>query len=388
MPAKICLVTPEYPPARWGGLARTALKVSDHLAGLGHEVHVVHFIPVDGPPPLLDESRATTRRGPVTVHDVLVGRESFPHGRTLWDCPHTLTLMTLFESLETLHRRERFDGFVSFFLYPASYVTGLLARRESRPHVACAVGNDVKKYPFSPEKLAVCRHALESADRLVFLSHDLMNLAHAVTPVRDKSRVIYNSVETGRARWKGPARDGSFRVGAAGIFKHAKGLPYLFKAAAILAESGPVSLELAGETRPEEVPVRDGLMERLNLGGRVRFHGVAPHEDMPAWLAGLDVFALPSVSEGCPNVLMEAMAVGAPCVATRVGACPELVEHEVSGLLVDYGDSADLAEALGRLRDDPDLTARLGRAGAERMAMFSAERERAAWGQVLTEALG
>lgn len=385
MVKKICLVTPEYPPERWGGLARTAQRVSGHLAALGYAVHVVHYVPTDGPPPLLDENRRTERRGALTVHRVVVGRERFADGRSLWDCPHTLTLLTLFESLEILHRAERFDAFLSFFLYPTAYVAGLLARREGLPHVACVVGNDVKKYLFSPEKTAVCRSGLENADALVFLAGDLLNLADALTPVRAKARIIFNAVTPGKARWQGPGTQRPFTVGVAGIFKHAKGLPYMFKALAALRRGGEIRLELAGETRPEEIPVRDALLERYALRDAVTFRGVVPHEDMPGWLATLDAFALPSVSEGCPNVLMEAMAVGLPCVSTRVGAAEELIQDGVSGLLVGWADSEALATALERLRGAPEYARALGRQAAVRMELFSPEREREQWAKVFRE---
>lgn len=382
----ICLVTPEFLPARYGGLARTAARVADHLAGCGLDVQVVHAAPVDGPPPLLDENRRTWRRGDVIVHDVAMGRERFEDGgRSLWDCPHTLSLVMLHESLEILTREQGFDAFVSFFLYPVSYVTGLVARKAGVPHLACAVGNDVKKYLFSPEKAALCKMALERADRAVFLSEDLLDLAQALTPVRHKSRVIFNSVTVPGATWNGPSHSGGFAMGCAAIFKHAKGLPYLFKAVAELAETGEATLMLAGEARPEEAPQWEALLDRTGIRQRVRFSGVIPHEGMNAWLAGLDAFVLPSVSEGCPNVLMEAMAMGLPCVATRVGAVEALVEDGVSGLLVPWGDSKALARALARLRADPALAASLGRNARQRMAGFSPSRERQAWGEVLGE---
>ncbi len=383
----ICLVTPEFPPARWGGLARTALRVAEHANAMGLDVHVLHFGVGTGSP-LLDECRITTHREGITLHHTTLGREPMPTaGRSVWDCPHTLTLQTLFENLEILDREQGFDAFVSFFLYPTSYVVGLYARRERKPHVACLVGNDVRKYFFSPEKVAVCRHALENADRMVFLAQDLLDLADCLAPVRDRSHVVYNSVRPSPLYWPGPGLGSPFRVGAAGIFKHAKGLPYLLKALALLRRDGDIRLELAGETRPEEVPILEKLLEHHAIRDVVTLHGVIAHEDMPAWLCDLDAFALPSLSEGCPNVLMEAMAVGLPCVASRVGACAELMEHGASGLLVPWGDASALASALARLRDDPELAASLGGAAQRRMALFSCERERQGWERVLREVL-
>jgi glycosyltransferase involved in cell wall biosynthesis len=251
--------------------------------------------------------------------------------------------------------------------------------------VSCVVGNDIKKYLFSPEKSFLCKSGLDNSDRVVFLSNDLMEMAHAVTPVREKARIILNSVKIPEEKWNGPSIDRPFTIGCAGIFKHAKGLPYLLKALAGLRLTGPATLELAGETRTEEIPLREFWLDRLSIRDTVRLLGVVPHEELPAWLAGLDAFVLPSVSEGCPNVLMEAMAVGVPCVASRIGATDILVEHGVSGLLVPYGDSHALAEALSKLREDPELAVYLGRAARERMKLFSPERERREWTAVLRE---
>ncbi len=385
---KICLVTPEFPPANFGGLARTAERVAHHLAAEGLAVHVAHTAVAAGIPPLLDENVRTRQQGDLVVHEVSLGRESGgDRERELWDCPHTLTLMMLFESLEILQRREDFAAFVSFFLYPVGYVTGLAAARFGRPHVSCAVGNDVKKYLFSPEKAFLCKSALDNSQRVVFLSNDLMELAHAVTPVKEKGRIILNSVRAVEEEWPGPSANRPFTMGCAGIFKHAKGLPYLFKALAALRSTGPAVLELAGETRREEVPIAEFWLDRLSVRDAVRLAGVIPHEEMPAWLAGLDAFVLPSVSEGCPNVLMEAMAVGLPCVASRVGATDILIEDGVSGLLVPYGDGAALARALARLREDRELALSLGRAARARMRLFTPEREGREWTAVLREVL-
>lgn len=385
---KICLVTPEFPPANYGGLSRTAGRVADHLSTTGFEVHVLHAAVVEGTPPLLDENDRIRRQDGMIIHEVTLGRECcHERQRSLWECPHNLSLMMLFESLEILHGREDFDAFVSFFLYPVGYVTGLVARRFDRPHLSCVVGNDVKKYLFSPEKAFLCKSGLDNSDRVVFLSNDLMELADAVTPVRKKARIILNSVTIPHETWRGPTADGTFTIGCAGIFKHAKGLPYLLKALAGLRRAGPATLELAGETRAEEVPLLEFWLDRLSLRDAVCLRGVVHHSGMPAWLAGLDAFVLPSVSEGCPNVLMEAMAVGVPCVASRVGATDILVGNGVSGLLVPYGDSNALAGALSGLREDPELAGYLGQAAQERMKLFSPERERGEWSAVLRELL-
>jgi glycosyltransferase involved in cell wall biosynthesis len=112
--------------------------------------------------------------------------------------------------------------------------------------------------------------------------------------------------------------------------------------------------------------------ERLGVAGRVVFAGY--RSDVPALLAGCDVFCLPSSKEGLPLVVLEAMAQGKPVVATAVGGTPELVLDGVTGLLVPPGDARALADALGALLADPARARRLGEAGRERVLReFSAD---------------
>jgi glycosyltransferase involved in cell wall biosynthesis len=84
----------------------------------------------------------------------------------------------------------------------------------------------------------------------------------------------------------------------------------------------------------------------LGLDSRVRFLGRQPHEAIPRWMSAVDVFCLPSRNEGCPNVILEALASGKPVVASRVGGIPELLTEGANGYLVPPEDPAALARAL------------------------------------------
>jgi len=384
---KICIVTPEFPPEQWGGLARTVGRVARHAVGMGLEVHVAHLNVEESPLVLLDENRTSRRMDAAMVHRIGVGRERILDGaRDLWDCPHTLTLRMMYQSLEMLHREEEFGFFHSFFLYPVGFVTGMLARRLERPSMVTLVGNDIKKYLFSPEKVAVCRSGLENADRVTALSRDLVEMADALTPIQDKARIIYNSVEIPGDPWKPDrSRITPYRLGCAGIFKYAKGLPYLMKAVAQLGGNRKVTLELIGKLRRSEEETYETMARRTGIRDIVRFREALPHDEIPEWLRSLDAFVLPSVSEGCPNILMEAMAMGLPCVATRTGAVGDLMEDGVSGLIVPWGDSAALAAALETIIDHPDRAEAMGAAARRSMEDFSPERELDAWKEVYGE---
>ena len=110
------------------------------------------------------------------------------------------------------------------------------------------------------------------------------------------------------------------------------------------------------------------LADQLGLGGRVEFTGWLEAERARATLAAATIFVLPSFVEGMPMALLEAMALGLPVIATPVGGVPEIVTHQVDGLLVPPGDVDALAAAIARLMSEPALRERLGRAARETAA--------------------
>lgn len=103
---------------------------------------------------------------------------------------------------------------------------------------------------------------------------------------------------------------------------------------------------------------------RQTLGARLILAGM--REDIPAMLAAMDVFCLPSYREGMPRTIIEAMMMGKPVVATNIRGAREEVVAERTGLLVPTRDPAALAQAFARLLDDPMLCERMGQAGRER----------------------
>ena len=97
-----------------------------------------------------------------------------------------------------------------------------------------------------------------------------------------------------------------------------------------------------------------------------RVHILGFRDDIPDILAAGDIFAMPSLSEGLPLALVEAMSFGLPVVVARVGGVPEVVTDDVEALLVPPSDAGALASALRRLIDDAELRRRLGDAGRTR----------------------
>lgn len=122
-------------------------------------------------------------------------------------------------------------------------------------------------------------------------------------------------------------------------------------------------LLIAGEG--EDRPRLETLISELDLSSSARLLG--HRTDLRDWYEAMDVFALSSLREGLPNVLLEAMALEVPVVATRVAGVPRLIREGAEGLLVDPGAPEPLAEALGRVLGDAGLRASLARAARARV---------------------
>jgi glycosyltransferase involved in cell wall biosynthesis len=112
------------------------------------------------------------------------------------------------------------------------------------------------------------------------------------------------------------------------------------------------------------------FVQRHELQTQVVFAGF--RNDVAQLLEALDVFVLPSITEGIPIALLEACACARPIVASRVGGVPEVIRHGESGLLVDVGDVAGLAGAIDGLLNNRALAQRLGcQAAADVTARYS-----------------
>ncbi len=186
--------------------------------------------------------------------------------------------------------------------------------------------------------------------------------------VAEKVRIVHCGIDPNVFR--AAARTGAsreLRILCVGRFDEVKGHSVLVDACRRLADRGvPFRCDIVGEG-----PLRADVETRIRAAGledRVHTLGPRPRPEVVRMLAEADVFALPSVMaangerEGIPVALMEAMATGLPVVTSRLSGIPELVEHEVSGLLVEPKDAAGFAAALERLSSEPQLRERLGRA--------------------------
>ncbi len=259
--------------------------------------------------------------------------------------------------------------------YPDGWAAVSLARRAGLPVVLKVHGSDVLQVDEYPGRRRGTVEALRQADRVVAVSRDLARRVVELGADPGRVHVVYNGVDEqvfhpgdrGQARTRlglDPLRPLLLYVGN---LLPVKGPDVLVEACARLAAEGrEFDLHIVGRG-----PSREPLARRaaeLGLAGRVRFHGVVAHGELPDWFRASDLLVLPSRSEGVPNVLLEAAACGTPVVASDVGGVPE-VAHLSASRLVPPGDPGRLAEAIDRmLSESPRLhppETRVGRSHVE-----------------------
>lgn len=176
--------------------------------------------------------------------------------------------------------------------------------------------------------------------------------------------VIYTGVEPPQTVATRPVLDPEHVpvIGTAGPLESIKGLPYFIGAAQrLLAEGWDAEFLVAG-AGPEEANLRR-LARELAIDKRVTF--VSGMYDFTPSLAAMDVFCLTSLSQGLGTIMLQAMALGKPVIATRVGGVYAVVRDGETGLIVPPSDSARLAERIGELLGDPVRSRAIGEAGRQ-----------------------
>jgi glycosyltransferase involved in cell wall biosynthesis len=161
-------------------------------------------------------------------------------------------------------------------------------------------------------------------------------------------------------------------VGTVGRISKEKGQIFLVNAAPAILEDFPEAVFLIigdGELKDECA----GRARALGLEKNFIFTGI--RNDIPVLLAGMDVFVLPSLDEGMPMAVLEAMAAGKPVVATGTGSIPRIIDEGKNGLVVEPGNSAALSGAVKRLLKDPAAAAVMGSAALNRIkSEYSADK--------------
>ncbi|XXX79305.1 glycosyltransferase family 4 protein [Sorangium sp. So ce134] len=274
-----------------------------------------------------------------------------------------------------LRREFPYDVILAAWAYPDTVAAEVFAREAGVPLVTTVLGSDINEQPRDAVLRAQIAPALQRCARVVAVSGALGERLVELGVPRERVVVQLNAVDGARFSIRDRAAPRQ-RLGLpadakvalyAGYHVPEKGVDVLVEAMARLAEAGRRDVHLMMVGGGELLEPLRARVRALGLADRVRLFGWALPAEIPEYMAACDVFCLPSRREGCPNVVLEALASGRPVVATRVGGVPELVREGQggNGLLVPAGDPQALGDALVRALDTAwDPAALRGSVGA------------------------
>jgi glycosyltransferase involved in cell wall biosynthesis len=200
--------------------------------------------------------------------------------------------------------------------------------------------------------------ASRCADRMICVSKDSTRLCHGGGINSESVRTILNDIDLERFQFSGPVMKGpALYVGRLSPEKDVASL--LQAVALVVAELPNFRLQIAGTGKCLAELVAPAQL--LGLNDHVEFLGEV--QNVQQLMRRASVFVLPSLTEGIPLTVLEAMACGLPVVATRVGGTPEAVTDGMTGLLVPPSQPAQLADALLHIYRNPEAARRMGVAG-------------------------
>lgn len=340
------------------------------LRDRGHDVRVVS--PKGWAPPGL--SRWSSYRDVVaedTVDDVVVHyprKLTLPGGR-LGHRNADAFLLGIRGTVRRIHAEWPIDVIHAHMMVPDGWAAARMGHELGVPAVGTAHRADVLDVPAQGAKARMrVAEAIQTLDAVVTVSRAIGDAADAIARPRRPITVVPNGADAAVFMPRDPA-EARRRLGIpaegpvisyVGKLVPRKGVDTLIEAMGILAAraAGAPRLVMAGIGGMRE-PLEQRAAQ-LDVADRITWLGKVPHDDVGWVMSAGDVFVLPSLSEGLPTVVCEAMACGLPVVATAVDGTPEIVDDPATGLLVQPHDAGGLAAALARVLDDPDMARAMG----------------------------
>ena len=356
---KVCFLSDTYPPDV-GGLAISTERNARLLAQAGHEMHVC--VPSASLPP--GKVQKTVENG-VEVHRL--GPQKKIHD----------TLTDWFELVTGLGRELSFDLLHGFFAAYAGYLAAYAARYlgarigATVPSVVSVRGNDLDRLLFDPARAPFILYALEQADAVTAVTQDLRRKVLALVN-RQKVVHVPNSVDAELFRPSNPnvalrtklGLDQGYVLGFVGEARAKKGLSLLLKAFAKVATKVDAHLLLIGGLWPKDEEVYQ-LFCRRNPQLSLHLVPYVPQSELVGYYNLMDLVLMPSLRDGLPNALLEAMACERTVVASDVGGLSDVIEDGENGFLIPPRDKQALVDRTLSALADADQRRVLGRAARE-----------------------
>jgi glycosyltransferase involved in cell wall biosynthesis len=345
---RLLLLTERFPPDI-GGVATSAGRITQVLTQLGLEVDVVTWSRYLQP-------------GEVSKTDIpqvyRVGL--YRH----WD----MTMPSTLNFLDWLHKSHKYDAIWGHYLFPSGFLATWFGKLQGIPSIVSARGNDIDKEMFPPGDFARLKWTLETADVVTAVSRDIARKIELLSG-RDDVAVIYNAVNPEVFKpvfsKEGENRKSTLGIqpdevvlGFAGELREKKGQQFLLQALTKVREKRPACLLIIGEVRASQEGILQAYkLQNPDLAQRIIITGHLPDPEAVAQHLQLcDVYLQPSLWEGLPNALLEAMACGCGCIASDAGGIPEIITHGKDGFILSRSQLHRLGEAVLEYLDLPEET--------------------------------
>jgi len=379
----ICIITPEYPP-QFGGLGRSVHRIAHGLSARGFFVTIVVMPEIVVPVEESVSSIHTRWDNSIEVYELyspIRGAKTRPELTTAY-----------FEWLTSFAIQRRFDFLQSFFIGVHSFLAGLVAYEAGITFIASVRGDDLHKRLFRGEQFEYIRWTFEHAHSVTFVGSELQRRGHVIANISGISRVIWNSIDLRDSKELPIPRDKGSRqlpvVGCVGRHRRKKGVDILLAACERLIM--PVEVRLIGSFALDEEPYWSNLLRNYERKGlNIKVTGELSYEETIQEYNSLAVLAIPSLHDGCPNVLLEGMALGVPIVGTRAGAIGDVLDASRAGIVVEPGNVVDLAEAINTIISNVVLQEEYSKRGFSFVRQaWTLENEISAWISLYDELTG
>ncbi len=314
------------------------------LNALGISVDVVTWSRYLDPGEVLPPETPSPENPQLRVHRIGLYRH--------WDMtlPHTLNL------LDWLHQQQNYDAVWGHYLFPAGFVAAWFARLNNIASIVSARGNDIDRGMFPPGDFSRLQWTLANATHITAVSKEMASKVESLS--QRPATVLPNVVDTEVFKLK-EKRDSLLReslgilpeeavLGFSGELREKKGQRFLLQALSEVRSHRPACLLIMGELRPESQSFLQGYASaHPEDGARVIVTGhLNSPEQVAQHLRLCDTYLQPSLWEGMPNALMEAMACGCGCIGSDAGGIPEVIEHGVTGFIVARSQLHHLGKAV------------------------------------------
>lgn len=265
-----------------------------------------------------------------------------------------LMYLALLPVLKRMHKTSSIDLISAHWLYPDAFGAMKAAKKIHIPIVVHALGCDINEYSKYWLRRIQISQVLKTSDRVVVKSGDLAIQAKRLGAPINNIRTIMNGVDKDKfyPRSMIEARN---EIGLSSSTKYLlfvgnlqveKGLVFLLKALPKVVELD-FKLLVVG-TGPQEKMMCE-LVESLGISSNVVFLGSLRHDQIPIYLNAVDALCLPSLREGCPNIVLESLSCGTPVLASNVGAVSAMITDSKKGIIVAPEDSSAISDNIPRI---------------------------------------